>query len=51
MIQHIKIHLLHLSDEAKLIWDDIEGIENPDEDELHNISIEDNIESFSTTSK
>jgi len=51
MIQDTQIHLLHLSDEAKLFWDDMEGIGSPNEDELHSISIEDNIESFSATSK
>ena len=51
MIQDTKIHMLHLSDEAKLFWDDKEDIESHNKDELHSISIEDNIESLSATSK
>ena len=51
MIQNTKIHLLHLSNETKLFWEDMESIESPREDEIQNISIEDNIESLSATSK
>ena len=51
MIQSTKIHLLHLSKEAMVFSDDMEDIKSPNEDELHNISIEDCGKSLSATSK
>ena len=51
MIQNTKINLLHLSNETKLLWEDMESIESPNEHEIQNISIEDNIESLSATLK
>ena len=49
MIQSTKIHLLHLSNEAKVFWDDMEDIKSPNEDELQNISFEDCRKSLSAT--